>query len=284
VIPDEPATTTLKRSDTGPASKTIGPHKSNILNILDPRVQPVPELMKGKRASEQSGVAPDSETSHRASEPNEVMGVRNTHGMSEHKTTSTGMDNAADTPTSMTSPNSADPESPSKPAKQHKSAILNFLDPRVKKSKSEKTDHAAVSEEAIPTESTDTNESHGAHEQKVASTSLVGAANGHNPAEAHDAAASHVTADTPPTLPAAMGVNPTLFGQTSTPTDTTPLGTSSPAAAPEHATAANAADGKGGVITGERAKIGDASNPYSAAPVDPRIDMPGKYPESAAGN
>jgi hypothetical protein len=33
---------------TDPASKTIGPHKSNILNILDPRVQPEPEKMKDR--------------------------------------------------------------------------------------------------------------------------------------------------------------------------------------------------------------------------------------------
>lgn len=34
------------REDTGPASKTIGPHKSNIANIVDPRVRPEPEKMK----------------------------------------------------------------------------------------------------------------------------------------------------------------------------------------------------------------------------------------------
>jgi hypothetical protein len=34
------------RGDTGPASKTIGPHSSNIANIVDPRVRPEPEKMK----------------------------------------------------------------------------------------------------------------------------------------------------------------------------------------------------------------------------------------------
>jgi len=33
---------------TGPASETIGPHKSNIANILDPRVKPDPELQSSK--------------------------------------------------------------------------------------------------------------------------------------------------------------------------------------------------------------------------------------------
>lgn len=34
------------KTETGPASKTIGPHDSNIANILDPRVQPEPSLQK----------------------------------------------------------------------------------------------------------------------------------------------------------------------------------------------------------------------------------------------
>jgi len=34
------------RADTGPASKTVGPHDSNIANIVDPRVRPEPEKMK----------------------------------------------------------------------------------------------------------------------------------------------------------------------------------------------------------------------------------------------
>ena len=34
------------RGDTGPASKTVGPHESNIANIVDPRVRPEPEKMK----------------------------------------------------------------------------------------------------------------------------------------------------------------------------------------------------------------------------------------------
>lgn len=32
--------------ETGPASSTIGPHKSNVANVLDPRVQPNPDLQK----------------------------------------------------------------------------------------------------------------------------------------------------------------------------------------------------------------------------------------------
>ncbi|UJO14217.1 hypothetical protein CLAFUW4_02814 [Fulvia fulva] len=39
------------RGDTGPASKTIGPHDSNIANIVDPRVQPEPEKMKDSKTT-----------------------------------------------------------------------------------------------------------------------------------------------------------------------------------------------------------------------------------------
>ncbi|KAK3623727.1 hypothetical protein LTR22_024279 [Elasticomyces elasticus] len=41
------------RNDTGPASKTLGPHDSNIANVVDPRVKPEPEKMKGKTADEE---------------------------------------------------------------------------------------------------------------------------------------------------------------------------------------------------------------------------------------
>jgi hypothetical protein len=39
------------RGDTGPASKTIGPHDSNLANIVDPRVRPEPEKMKDHTTS-----------------------------------------------------------------------------------------------------------------------------------------------------------------------------------------------------------------------------------------
>ncbi|KZF24098.1 hypothetical protein L228DRAFT_237060 [Xylona heveae TC161] len=45
---------------TGPASKTIGPHVSNIANVADPRVQPDPAKMKGEHTS--AGVTPGSES------------------------------------------------------------------------------------------------------------------------------------------------------------------------------------------------------------------------------
>ncbi|CAD0114927.1 unnamed protein product [Aureobasidium uvarum] len=36
------------RTETDPASKTIGPHKSNLMNVIDPRVRPEPEKMKDR--------------------------------------------------------------------------------------------------------------------------------------------------------------------------------------------------------------------------------------------
>jgi hypothetical protein len=240
--------------------------------------------MKGKRGSGHSEIESDSKTRHEASEPHEAMGVGNTHDAPEHRATSSDLDNTAESPISPTSSKSAEKESTSKPAKHHKHAILNLLDPRVKKSKSDKADHAAESEETTPKDLTESGESPG-HEQGGAPTSLVGAANGGNSTKAEDVAASPPTADHADRHPVAKGVNPTQADQTIPPMDTTPLAASSPGAGvpPKQATAADAADGKGGIITGERAKVGDRSNPYSATPLDPRIDMPGMYPTSPAG-
>lgn len=39
--------------DTGPASKTIGPHDSNVANILDPSVKPDPAKMRGNQEPQQ---------------------------------------------------------------------------------------------------------------------------------------------------------------------------------------------------------------------------------------
>jgi hypothetical protein len=33
-----------------------------------------------------------------------------------------------------------------------------------------------------------------------------------------------------------------------------------------------------GIVTGERGIVGDSGNPYSSAPLDPRVNMPGSYP------
>ncbi|KAK5278959.1 hypothetical protein LTR16_008107, partial [Cryomyces antarcticus] len=38
-------------TEEDPASKTVGPHKSNVLNAIDPRVQPEPEKMKNRETS-----------------------------------------------------------------------------------------------------------------------------------------------------------------------------------------------------------------------------------------
>lgn len=43
---------TRDRQDTGPASKTIGPHDSDVKNVLDPRVQPNPELQGSQKSAE----------------------------------------------------------------------------------------------------------------------------------------------------------------------------------------------------------------------------------------
>lgn len=40
--------------NTGPASKTIGPHDSNVANVVDPRVQPEPSKMKQAKAEKEA--------------------------------------------------------------------------------------------------------------------------------------------------------------------------------------------------------------------------------------
>ncbi|MBE7179811.1 MAG: hypothetical protein INR71_01150, partial [Terriglobus roseus] len=51
--------------DTGPAPNTIGPHKSDALNVLDPRVQPQPELMKGNSSSQPQAERQDAREGER---------------------------------------------------------------------------------------------------------------------------------------------------------------------------------------------------------------------------
>jgi hypothetical protein len=45
---------TTDSSDSGPASKTMGPHKSNILNILDPRVKPDMQALKENKEAKKA--------------------------------------------------------------------------------------------------------------------------------------------------------------------------------------------------------------------------------------
>lgn len=46
--------------DTGPASKTIGPHESNVANIMDPRVKPEPEKMQGSGQKDETHYGRDA--------------------------------------------------------------------------------------------------------------------------------------------------------------------------------------------------------------------------------
>jgi len=49
------------RGDTGPASNTLGPHESNLANIVDPRVQPQPDKM---RDTTTTGAQPEEKEHH----------------------------------------------------------------------------------------------------------------------------------------------------------------------------------------------------------------------------
>ena len=52
--------------ETDPASATVGPHKSNVANILDPRVQPEPEKMKSNRGRDDPSPAPHTTGPHKS--------------------------------------------------------------------------------------------------------------------------------------------------------------------------------------------------------------------------
>lgn len=45
----------LDPSDSGPASKTVGPHSSNFANVMDPRVKPDPSKMHGSDSAATTG-------------------------------------------------------------------------------------------------------------------------------------------------------------------------------------------------------------------------------------
>ena len=97
------------RQDTGPASNTIGPHKSDAANVVDPRVQPEPEKMKN-------------------------VGTRDTD---------TGPASATVGPHESNAANVVDPKVQPEPEKMkdrettgpHRSDLLNRLDPRVDSSR-----------------------------------------------------------------------------------------------------------------------------------------------------
>ncbi|KAI6860997.1 hypothetical protein KC343_g9995 [Hortaea werneckii] len=54
---------------TGPAKHTIGPHQSDIMNIIDPKVKPDPEKMRG-RGGNNTGPAPSTKGPHKSDTAN----------------------------------------------------------------------------------------------------------------------------------------------------------------------------------------------------------------------
>ncbi|KAK7535136.1 uncharacterized protein J3D65DRAFT_630205, partial [Phyllosticta citribraziliensis] len=107
------AAATAAHEDTGPASKTVGKHHSNVANVLDPTVLPQPDKQKGHHAipSTETGTGPASKTVGRHS---------------------SNIANVID-PTVLPQPEKQTKHVTSGP---HKSDMLNRLDPRVKSSQS----------------------------------------------------------------------------------------------------------------------------------------------------
>ncbi|KAF2104161.1 hypothetical protein NA57DRAFT_51006 [Rhizodiscina lignyota] len=101
--------------ESGPASHTIGPHKSDTMNVFDPRVQPEPEKMKSGRAGPtETDPAPHTIGPHKSDTLN-VLDPRVLPQPAKMKDTS--VQSTKEDP----APRTAGP---------HKSDTLNVLDPR----------------------------------------------------------------------------------------------------------------------------------------------------------
>ncbi|KAK8245106.1 hypothetical protein HDK77DRAFT_443828 [Phyllosticta capitalensis] len=114
--------------DSGPASKTVGKHHSNLANILDPTVLPQPDKQKGHKetVSTETGTGPASKTVGRHS---------------------SNIVNIID-PTVLPQPKKQTKHTTSGP---HKSDMLNRLDPRVKSNepKEEQSGHGKEAAAAV---------------------------------------------------------------------------------------------------------------------------------------
>ncbi|KAF2396416.1 hypothetical protein EJ06DRAFT_534135 [Trichodelitschia bisporula] len=101
---------------SGPAPNTVGPHKSDILNVIDPRVLPVPELQKSNRAQPTAtDPAPHTVGPH-SSDALNVLDPRVLPQPEKQK------GNRSGSTTEDPAPHTVGP---------HKSDALNVLDPRV---------------------------------------------------------------------------------------------------------------------------------------------------------
>ena len=133
-------------TDTGPASKTIGPHKSNVVNIIDPTV--LPDFSKQKEHQHQpdqptvSKTATHSshETSYTDTGPaSKTIGPHNSNTMNivdptvlpDPSLQRQEKPSSATEPLVSTQSNSTDTGPASKTIGPHKSNLLNILDPRV---------------------------------------------------------------------------------------------------------------------------------------------------------
>jgi hypothetical protein len=73
--------------NTGPAKHTIGPHKSDILNVIDPRVRPDPSMTSAKATKTKTE---DEQKPEIGGTGSALAGVPGQHGPAEHATASRG--------------------------------------------------------------------------------------------------------------------------------------------------------------------------------------------------
>ncbi|KAL1296638.1 hypothetical protein AAFC00_000123 [Neodothiora populina] len=116
-------------TETDPATKTAGPHKSNIANIVDPRVKPEPEKMK----SHSTSVPYQSDTLNRAEPREDAEADKSTHHYGRDAAVAGGVGAAGVGAYEAGQPIASRQEDPASfTVGPHTSNVANILDPRVK--------------------------------------------------------------------------------------------------------------------------------------------------------
>lgn len=105
----------LDRQDTGPAPATIGPHDSDLANIVDPRVQPDPDKQKSPVRNPETGPAPNTIGPHKS----DIANILDPRVKPDPEVQRAPVQNPGTGP----APNTIGP---------HRSDTANILDPRVK--------------------------------------------------------------------------------------------------------------------------------------------------------
>jgi hypothetical protein len=249
----------VKDMDTGPAKHTIGPHKSDILNVLDPRVLPEPSKMKASKTAEakaETGPASHTIGPHQSDVLN-VVDPRVLPQPDQQKPMKTAAEKAATGPAAHT-------------IGPHKSDTLNVVDPRVKPEWNNMKPHEAIAPTSAMQSSTEngaiSNDVSHVETSKFVDTGVPGIPGHHGPVEhatASKSSSNYAGATGVPEMQPPMKANHGLGG-TSLPEHRGISGTNTLANPEKQGTYGSTLVGK---------SESDHMRP----------NMPGKYPSTASG-